>query len=330
MRAQVLNWLYAALAAVALAGCASGGSRAPVTEHGAAEKPPAVPISEAVTTVTHVKKSVQPEKDWRPQTYVVQKGDTLYGIAFNHGLDYHEIAQINNIQNPDVIQVGQELRLFSAGPLAVKPKVAEIKPQEIPVKDQPKVAKLPYSEQAVAEIQKMQEVPHKAEPVAVVKTEPRPEAQPEPKPEPKPESKSEPRPEAVTDSVVADDSLEWGMPTSGKVIGEFSESANRKGVDISGKQGQEVVASAAGKVVYSGSGLRGYGKLVIIKHNSTYLSAYAHNDLVLVKEGQTVTKGQKIAEMGNTDSDQVKLHFEIRKFGKPVDPAKFLPPLGKS
>jgi lipoprotein NlpD len=96
-------------------------------------------------------------------------------------------------------------------------------------------------------------------------------------------------------------------------------------VDISGKLGQAVVASAAGKVVYSGSGLRGYGKLVIIKHNSTYLSAYAHNDQVLVKEGQTVTKGQKIAEMGSTDSDQVKLHFEIRKFGKPVDPAKFLP-----
>ena len=115
------------------------------------------------------------------------------------------------------------------------------------------------------------------------------------------------------------------MPTNGKVVGEFSESANRKGIDIAGKQGQPVVASAAGKVVYSGSGLRGYGKLVIIKHNNTYLSAYAHNDQVLVKEGQTVTKGQKIAEMGSTDSDQVKLHFEIRKLGKPVDPAKYLP-----
>jgi lipoprotein NlpD len=114
------------------------------------------------------------------------------------------------------------------------------------------------------------------------------------------------------------------MPATGKVIGEFSESAN-KGINIAGKLGQAVVASAAGKVVYSGSGLRGYGKLVIIKHNKTYLSAYAHNDQILVKEGQSVTKGQKIAEMGNTDADQVKLHFEIRKFGKPVDPSRYLP-----
>jgi len=95
-------------------------------------------------------------------------------------------------------------------------------------------------------------------------------------------------------------------------------------VDIAGSKGQPVGASAAGKVVYSGSGLRGYGKLVIIKHNKTFLSAYAHNEQILVKEGQSVTKGQKIAEMGSTDADQVKLHFEIRKFGKPVDPAKFL------
>ena len=114
------------------------------------------------------------------------------------------------------------------------------------------------------------------------------------------------------------------MPTSGTLISEFSESASRKGIDIAGKLGQAIVASSAGKVVYSGSGLRGYGKLVIIKHNKTYLSAYAHNDQLLVKEGQNVSKGQKIAEMGNTDTDQVRLHFEIRRFGKPVDPAKYL------
>ncbi|MDP1996469.1 MAG: peptidoglycan DD-metalloendopeptidase family protein, partial [Gallionella sp.] len=126
-----------------------------------------------------------------------------------------------------------------------------------------------------------------------------------------------------------DEALEWSMPAKGKLIGEFSESANRKGIDIAGQLGQPVTASAPGKVVYSGSGLRGYGKLVIIKHNKTYLSAYAHNDQVLVKEGQNVTRGQKIAEMGNTDADQVKLHFEVRRFGKPVDPAKYLS-LGKS
>ena len=320
---RVLTGLCAALAAAVLAGCASSGGRAPVSDHGPTGRKPAVPIVESVTTIRHVHTSMQPEKDWRPQTYVVQKGDTLYGIAFNYGLDYREIATINNIQNPDVIQVGQEIRLFSGGQMAAKSKTAESKTAEtktaetkvsgIPVTDQPRVAKLPYSEQAVAEIQKMQEAQHKPAPPAVAKAEP--QAQPEAKPEP----------EVAAGIAASDDALEWGMPANGKVITEFSESANRKGIDIAGKLGQPVLASAAGKVVYSGSGLRGYGKLVIIKHNNTYLSAYAHNDQVLVKEGQAVTKGQQIAEMGHTDSDQVKLHFEIRKFGKPVDPAKYLP-----
>ncbi len=115
-------------------------------------------------------------------------------------------------------------------------------------------------------------------------------------------------------------------PATGKLVTGFSDTANLKGIDIAGKEGQPVAASAAGKVVYAGTGLRGYGKLVIIKHNATYLSAYAHNREILVKEGQQVAKGQKIAEMGNTDSDQVKLHFEIRRQGKPVDPLKYLPP----
>ena len=312
MTTSVLNRLFAVLVAAVLAGCASGGGRAPVIENGAVEKMHA-------PAAAHGKGAAQSEKDWRPQTYVVQKGDTLYGIAFNYGLDYHEIAELNNIQNADVIQVGQEIRLFSTGAaVAAKPKVAEIKPpQGVPVKDQPRVAKLPYSEQAVLDIQKIQVMPLKPEAVAVATVEPKPEVQPEAKPEAKPEPASE--------AAAAESAPEWGMPTNGKVIAGFSESANRKGIDIAGKRGQAIVASAPGKVVYSGSGLRGYGKLVIIKHNNTYLSAYAHNDQVLVKEGQIVSKGQKIAEMGSTDSDQVKLHFEIRKFGKPVDPAKYLP-----
>jgi lipoprotein NlpD len=123
-----------------------------------------------------------------------------------------------------------------------------------------------------------------------------------------------------------DDKLGWVWPASGKLVTGFSDTANLKGIDIAGKAGQPVVASAAGKVVYAGSGLRGYGKLIIIKHNKSYLSAYAHNKEILVKEGQQVTRGQKIAEMGNTDADQNKLHFEIRRLGKPMDPLKFLPP----
>jgi lipoprotein NlpD len=125
-----------------------------------------------------------------------------------------------------------------------------------------------------------------------------------------------------------DEDLDWVWPARGKIVTGFSDTANLKGIDIAGTTGTPVVASAAGKVVYAGSGLRGYGKLVIIKHNNKFLSAYAHNREILVKEGQQVTRGQKIAEMGNTDADQVKLHFEIRRLGKPMDPIKYLPPQG--
>jgi lipoprotein NlpD len=124
--------------------------------------------------------------------------------------------------------------------------------------------------------------------------------------------------------VGADDELGWIWPGKGGVIAEFDEVKN-KGVDISGNAGDSVVAAADGKVVYAGAGLRGYGNLIILKHNNTYLTAYAHNQSLMVKEDQTVRKGQKIAEMGSSDADRVKLHFEVRRQGKPVDPLKYLP-----
>ena len=120
-----------------------------------------------------------------------------------------------------------------------------------------------------------------------------------------------------------EENIAWIWPADGKVVGTFSE--GRRGIDIAGKLGQPVVAAGAGKVLYAGSGIRGYGNLVIVKHSNNLLSAYAHNKTIFVKEDQTVAKGQKIAEMGNSDSDSVKLHFEIRQQGKPVDPSKFLP-----
>ena len=113
-------------------------------------------------------------------------------------------------------------------------------------------------------------------------------------------------------------------PVSGQVIDAFDETRN-KGLGIAGRLGESVLAAADGRVVYAGAGLRGYGNLVILKHNNTYLTAYAHNQALLVKEDQTVRKGQKIAEMGSSDTDRVKLHFEVRRQGKPVDPAKYLP-----
>lgn len=286
-----------------LAGCASSGHRAPVFERAEAEKNAAM------------EKKSQREKDWRPASYVVQKGDTLYSIAFNYGFDYHELAELNGIKDPRVISIGQEIRLFPGRSLSTAHanEAVETKPSETLPKDQPKLVKYAYSEAALAQIEKVQE-PNKPGAISVAKLETKPESVEE-------------------TGAAADDAeeaaIEWGMPTQGKLIGQFSESANRKGIDIAGKLGQPIVASAAGKVVYSGSGLRGYGKLIIIKHNKTYLSAYAHNDKILVKEGQSVTRGQKIALMGNTDAERVELHFEVRRLGKPVDPAKYLP-IGKS
>lgn len=276
-----------------LAGCASSGPRAPVVKRGVAPK--AAPVTVKST-----------DKDWRPRVHVVQKGDTLYAIAFNYGLDPRELAEQNGIQDANLIKVGQQINLF-AGAGAVAPR-AVVESKISLVKDQPKAVKYAYSESAVSQ----------AEGGAA-------KAEAKPKADTKAESKSEVKPDNKAEAVAeTDDALEWSMPAQGKIIAGFSEADNRKGVDFSGKLGQSVFASAPGKVVYSGSGLRGYGKLLIIKHNKTYLSAYAHNDQLLVKEGETVTRGQKIAEMGNSDSDQVKLHFEVRRLGKPVDPAGYL------
>ena len=306
-----MKFLTLFLALAILTGCASSGQRAPVIDRSEA-------LKKGADATQVARKKMPHEKDWRPEAYVVQKGDTLYSIAFNYGFDYRELAELNGIQDPSVIQIGQQIRLFRGSMTSViRPVEVESKPIEPPVREQPRLAKYAYSEAAVAKIEKLQEQPV---PDVVAKPEINLEAKPVIRPEVKPEA----RPDSG-DENSADEALEWAMPAKGKLIGEFSESANRKGIDIAGKLGEPVTASAPGKVVYSGSGLRGYGKLVIIKHNKTYLSAYAHNDQVLVKEGQTVTRGQKIAEMGNTDADQVKLHFEVRRFGKPVDPAKYLP-----
>lgn len=287
-----------------IAGCASRGHRAPVFERGESGR-----MSAAGSPRTGGPR----EKDWRPEVYVVQKGDTLYSIAFNYGFDYHELAELNHIEDPTLISIGQEIHLFPGRSPSAS---VEVKPIETLLKEQPKVVKYAYSEAAMAQIERVQE--QKSGSAAMV-------AHAESKPDTKPDAKP-----AAGEGDEADESgLGWTIPAQGKVIGEFSETANRKGIDIAGTLGQPVYASAAGKVVYSGSGLRGYGKLIIIKHNKTYLSAYAHNDKVLVTEGESVMRGQKIAAMGKTDTDQVKLHFEVRRFGKPVDPAKYLP-LGNS
>jgi lipoprotein NlpD len=182
--------------------------------------------------------------------------------------------------------------------------------------------KEPYTEQALRDVQRAAGISSVAG-VASVSA---------PAPAPPPEvvrppvvASIEPKPAPAT-ADADDDRVDWVWPVKGRIVTGFSEAASLKGIDIAGTAGHPVAASAGGKVVYAGTGLRGYGKLIIIKHNATYLSAYAHNREILVKEGQQVAKGQKIAEMGSTDADQVKLHFEIRRHGKPMDPLRYLPP----
>lgn len=284
--------------------------------------------------------------DWRPDTHVVKKGDTLFSIGLEYGYDYKEIAQINDITAPYTIRIGQILKL---GNLQDKSASTDTKTAQenadgvitypinndtssVPVSNapatprvvalsEPKAIREPYSDEALKKplpvATKPEEVkPAGSKPAKVATSAAKPDSvQPEPKAEPKLEPKTN------TDVT---DSSGWIWPTKGKVIANFNDAGN-KGIDIAGSMGQAVVATASGKVIYSGSDLRGYGKLVIVKHNATYLSVYAHNSQILVKEGQQVSRGQKIAEMGNTDSSAVKLHFEIRQQGKSVDPAKFLP-----
>lgn len=254
-----------------------------------------------------------------PGYYTVKRGDTLYRIAMEHGQDYREVAAWNNIVNPGSIKEGQILRVIppvaaeSAGSVQTTPiaigGVVEARPLDAPpvsaeapagLKREPRVGKEPYSDEAYARLARPGEAPA---------------ARPEIKPEPAP---------VAAAPVSGPDDVPWIWPSAGKVVAPFSESGN-KGLDFAGKAGDPVIAAGEGKVVYAGAGLRGYGELVIIKHNATFLSAYAHNRKILVKEGQQVSRGQKIAEMGNTDADSVKLHFEIRKQGKPVDPAQYLP-----
>ncbi len=315
MSNKILQWGTLVMAALVLAGCgtsAPSGRRAPIMEYGA-DKRPITPASQpAAKKAAPVMDS---EYETVTRTYVVQKGDTLYSIAFLHGVDYRDVAEWNHLDNPAAIKIGQQLQLrvsVTAPPSQAgvpRPVMDSQVAEQNVTKSYPKVGKLAYTEQALAQAERLQNEPRGAVAVTPVAVAAAP-------------TKFTPASAREADD---EEPLEWGMPTSGKVVAGFSESENRKGVDIAGQRGQAVVASAAGKVVYSGSGLRGYGKLIIIKHNKTYLSAYAHNDQILVKEGQAVSKGQKIAEMGSSDASQVELHFEIRKFGKPVDPAKYLP-----
>jgi lipoprotein NlpD len=231
----------------------------------------------------------------KPGYYTVRPGDTLIRIALDAGQNWRDIARWNGMENPNVIEAGQVLRVTP--PVAVAAAAASA-PAAAPAASGTRVATVPPASSASAAAS--------AASSTMVATVP-PVTPPASAP-------------------AGEDEIAWSWPIAGAgmVLAGFDEQRN-KGLDIGGKAGDPVLAAADGRVVYAGAGLRGYGNLIILKHNNTYLSAYAHNQALLVKEDQAVRKGQKIAEMGASDADRVKLHFEIRRQGKPVDPARYLP-----
>jgi lipoprotein NlpD len=280
MRGRQTLMVLTVLAACALTACSSRPrGPIPVEDKVAGQSPVRAPQKPQVqSTPVAVSSPVSmgpslpsPENAGKPGYYSVRPGDTLTKISLDHGQAWRDIARWNGLDNPNLIEVDQVLRVTP-----------------------------PVQEASAAR--------------------PTPPAKP---PVSSPGS-TPPNNVASTPNVSADENLVFAWPHPGQVLANFDEAKN-KGLDFGGRAGDPVLAAADGKVVYAGSGLRGYGNLVILKHNNTYLSAYAHNQTLLVKEDQAVQKGQRIAEMGSSDADRVKLHFEIRKQGKPVDPAKLLP-----
>lgn len=293
--------LSALLLAVVLAGCAAPGP-APVRDAQSRN----VPQPAAARTVPEVVRPATPQI--APSTnglHTVARGDTLFAIAFANSLDHRELAVWNRLSSPDRILVGQVLRLTpppgatEVKPLEAAPKLVASPLAEPPLLRAPQAIYLDYSAANWAQVSGVQPNVSASPPVVAGLTPPAPT----------------PRPDTSTG---------WLWPAEGTLIARFGE-AGGKGIGIAAARNTPIRAAAAGKVVYSGSGLRGYGHLVIVRHTNEYLSAYAHNETILVKEGETIAAGQKIGLMGDSGTDRVKLHFEIRRHGKALDPLTYLP-----
>ncbi|PWW45821.1 murein DD-endopeptidase MepM/ murein hydrolase activator NlpD [Melaminivora alkalimesophila] len=279
-------------AALALAGCSTPVNRAPVEDRGTFAGQ-VTPGAQSGSLAPDPQTLPGAENAGKPGYYTVRPGDTLIRIGLETGQSWRDLARWNNLENANLIEVGQVLRVVPpvAGTVAA-------------VSADTGVVTRPIAPPGVAPTPGGPDAP-----------------KPAPAPAPAPGAGPVSPPPAPTATV---DDIAFIWPSSGAVLAGFDEARN-KGVDIGGNAGDPVLAAADGRVVYAGAGLRGYGNLIILKHNNTYLTAYAHNRTLLVKEDQNVRRGQKIAEMGNTDADRVKLHFEIRRQGKPVDPARYLP-----
>jgi len=284
-RDGAIRWTCVLMACALLSACATRRSPAPVEDRSAGRTVPQPAV------ITEMKPLPGAENAGKPGYYTVRPGDTVLRIALETGQNWRDIARWNNLDNANVIETGQVLRVVP--PVATTASADGVVARPVAPASAASAALPPASATAIA-----------------------------------PRSPAPTLPPVNTPPVSpGDDEIAWAWPTSGgaNVLAGFDEQKN-KGIDIAGKPGDPVLASADGRVVYAGAGLRGYGNLIILKHNNTYLTAYAHNQSLLVKEDQSVRKGQKIAEMGSTDTDRVKLHFEIRRQGKPVDPTRYLPP----
>jgi len=272
--------------ALSLTACGYGWKEEP------ASYPPAQPgtvVSGQGATGANAHKAVNGE-------YVVQPGDTLFAIGFRNQIDYHDLANWNNISGDYVIRPGQVLRLTP--PAGADGVLARPLPTPAPIIAAPKPVPIAPTLPG----------PVTQAPPVVMPTVPVLSVPPVPKPMPQGTS-----------------ALRWQWPTTGDVIKTYNMAVGSKGIDITGELGQPVQAVASGKVVYSGSALKGYGELIIVKHDETYLSAYGHNRRRLVKEGDEVRAGQTIGELGVGPEQKPILHFEIRENGKPVDPLRYLP-----
>ena len=285
-------WLTGVVVAVlVIAGCSTRSVRvaAPVEDRMSAASG-----SVAANGAEPLKVLPGAENAGKPGYFTVRPGDTLYRIAIEHGQLARDVQAWNNLANPNMIEVGQVLRVMP--------------PQGM----SPSGSAAPVTTATAAAV---------VAPGAVARPLSAPTAPP---------ANASPAPSAVAvapravDPVKAGDEVEFIWPARGSVVAAFDEAKN-KGVSIGGRAGEPVLAAADGRVVYAGAGLRGYGNLIILKHNNTFLTAYAHNQALLVREDQAVKQGQRIAEMGSSDADRVKLHFEVRRDGKPVDPMRYLP-----
>ena len=284
---------------VLAAACSNTPNRAPIEERTIVSRSAAA-ASPAASAASAAEASPAPtvvdSNAGKPGYYTVKSGDTLIRIGLDNGQNWKDLMRWNNLSNPNLIEVGQVIRVVPPG---VDPTAATTRPVTAArVETRALDAKSAASAPAAAGSAPL--AGGAAASVAGASTR---EAAP-------------PR--------EGDDDINWGWPATAPVAVPFDDARN-KGLVFRGKAGDPVYAAADGRVVYAGSGLRGYGNLVILKHNGTYLTAYAHNQTLLVKDDQNVKRGQKIAEMGSTDADSVQLHFEIRRQGKPIDPARLLP-----